>query len=95
MLIHYSVPESVSLACNAVSPVTEDDPAVVGGFLDLPLLHNSTDELRDGVVHCPFNSMNGLVCNDFSEYSLLPVVDDAFYPYVNLKIRPLSYVSPP
>ena len=81
MLIRHSVPEDVSLTCDAVGPVTKGEPAVVGGLLDLPLLHNSTDELRDGVVHCLFNFMNGLVWDDFSEYSSLPVVSDAFYPY--------------
>ena len=79
MLIHYGVPEGVSLACGAVGPVVEDDSVVVGGCLDLLRLHNLSDELRDGVMHCLFNSMNGLVWDDFSEYALLSFANDTFY----------------
>ena len=77
MLIHYSDPEGVSLAGDAVGPIAKDVPAVGGGSLGVPLLHNSSNELRDDVMHCLFNSMNGFVWEDFGVLPLLPFSDDA------------------
>ena len=63
--IHYGVQDCAGLAGDTIRKVAKDDPAVVGGGSDFPLIHNSVHELGDGKVHGPFNSMLGLVLHNF------------------------------
>ena len=79
MLIHYGFPEGDSLACGAVFPAAEENYAVVGGCLDLSRVHNFPDELRIGVRHWPFNSMNGLVWDNLSIHVWLSLSNDTVY----------------
>ena len=51
VLIYYGDPACAGFTGDAISGIAKDDPAVVVGGSDLPLIHNSVHELWYGVVH--------------------------------------------
>ena len=65
--IHYGVQHCVGLVGDSISEIAKDDPVIVGGDLDVPLIHNSVHGLGDGEIHWPFNSIFGLVWHTFSK----------------------------